>query len=100
MGEIDLYEYAGDSFLVFFSHPRDYTPGRLLNVTTLCGILPSIFIFFPAQFSVCTTELGSMAKMCDEFAKYGAKLVGLSVDSVEDHKGEEPRDSAFATLSE
>lgn len=61
-GEIDFYEYLGNSWGVLFSHPADYTP-------------------------VCTTELGKTASLKDEFAKRNVKVVALSVDSVESHKG-------------
>jgi len=61
-GEIDFYEYLGDSWGVLFSHPADYTP-------------------------VCTTELGKTAALKEEFAKRNVKVLALSVDSVESHKG-------------
>ncbi|QEC80109.1 peroxiredoxin [Mucilaginibacter ginsenosidivorax] len=61
-GEIDFYEYLGDSWAVLFSHPGDYTP-------------------------VCTTELGKTAALKDEFAKRNVKVLALSVDSVESHTG-------------
>ncbi|WP_461451928.1 peroxiredoxin [Mucilaginibacter sp.] len=61
LGEIDLYEYLGDSWGVLFSHPADYTP-------------------------VCTTELGKTASLKEEFAKRNVKVIALSVDSVESHK--------------
>ena len=61
-GEIDFYEYLGDSWGVLFSHPADYTP-------------------------VCTTELGKTAALKDEFAKRNVKVLALSVDTVESHAG-------------
>ncbi len=62
IGEIDLYEYLGDGWGVLFSHPADYTP-------------------------VCTTELGATAALKDEFAKRNVKVLALSVDSAESHRG-------------
>lgn len=61
-GEIDFYQFLGDSWGVLFSHPADYTP-------------------------VCTTELGFTAKLKDEFDKRGVKAIALSVDDVESHQG-------------
>jgi alkyl hydroperoxide reductase subunit AhpC len=60
-GRIKFHDYIDGSWVVFFSHPKDFTP-------------------------VCTTELGSMAKMKHEFDKRGVKLIGISIDTVEDHQ--------------
>ena len=60
-GPITLHAWLGDSWGVLFSHPKDFTP-------------------------VCTTELGTMAGLQPEFAKRNTKIIGLSVDPVEDHK--------------
>ena len=59
-GPIDFHSWKGDSWAVLFSHPKDFTP-------------------------VCTTELGYTASLADQFAARNVKVVGLSVDSVEDH---------------
>ena len=59
-GEIDFHNWIGDSWAILFSHPKDFTP-------------------------VCTTELGYMAKIEPEFTKRNAKLIGLSIDPVENH---------------
>ena len=59
-GTIKFHEWAGNSWVVLFSHPADFTP-------------------------VCTTELGTMAGLEGEFTKRGVKIVGISVDPVESH---------------
>ena len=60
-GTIDFHKWIGDSWAILFSHPKDFTP-------------------------VCTTELGYMAKIEPEFTKRHAKLIGLSIDPVENHE--------------
>jgi alkyl hydroperoxide reductase subunit AhpC len=59
-GTIDFHEWIGDKWAVLFSHPKDFTP-------------------------VCTTELGYMARIEPEFAKRNTKIIGLSIDPVENH---------------
>mgnify|MGYP000002815387 FL=1 len=59
-GDVSFHDWIGDGWAVLFSHPKDFTP-------------------------VCTTELGSLAKMKSEFEKRNVKVMGLSVDPVEDH---------------
>jgi alkyl hydroperoxide reductase subunit AhpC len=60
-GHISFHEWLGDSWAVFFSHPKDFTP-------------------------ICTTELGYMAKLKPEFDKRGVKMISMSVDPVERHR--------------
>jgi len=61
MGEISLHDWIGDSYAILFSHPKDFTP-------------------------VCTTEFGAVAALADEFEKRNTKVMGISVDSVEEHR--------------
>ncbi len=60
-GTIRFHDWMGDDWVMLFSHPKDFTP-------------------------VCTTELGALAKLKPEFDKRGCKILGLSEDSVEDHR--------------
>ena len=60
-GSFSLHEFVGDNWAILFSHPKDFTP-------------------------VCTTEFGAVAQLADEWEKRGTKVIGVSVDGVEDHK--------------
>jgi alkyl hydroperoxide reductase subunit AhpC len=64
-GEVNLHDYLGDSWGLLFSHPADFTP-------------------------VCTTELGELANRKGEFDQRNVKLIGLSVDPIESHRGWAP----------
>ena len=70
-GTINFHDWLGDSYALVFSHPRDFTP-------------------------VCTTEFGAVAQLAPEFEKRGTKVVGVSVDSVEDHVKWKKDIAAFA----
>ena len=59
-GKLNLHEWIGGSYAILFSHPKDFTP-------------------------VCTTEFGAVARLVPEFAKRNTKVMGVSVDSVEEH---------------
>ena len=60
-GTISFHDFIGDGWAILFSHPKDFTP-------------------------VCTTEFGAVAKLADEWEKRGTKVIGVSVDGVDDHK--------------
>ncbi|WNL43096.1 peroxiredoxin [Halomonas sp. PAMB 3264] len=60
-GAIRFHDWIGDNWAILFSHPKDFTP-------------------------VCTTEFGAVARLNDEWKKRGTKVIGVSVDGVEDHK--------------
>ena len=60
-GKITLHDWIGESYAILFSHPRDFTP-------------------------VCTTELSAVARLAPEFAKRNTKVMGVSVDNVEEHR--------------
>lgn len=59
-GELSFHDWIGDSYAILFSHPKDFTP-------------------------VCTTEFGAVAQLAPEFEKRNTKVMGVSVDSVEEH---------------
>lgn len=61
LGKISFHDWIGDSWAILFSHPKDFTP-------------------------VCTTEFGAVAQLADEWSKRDTKVIGISVDGVEEHK--------------
>lgn len=61
LGEINFHDWIGDSYAILFSHPKDFTP-------------------------VCTTEFGAVARLAPEFEKRNTKVIGVSVDSAEEHQ--------------
>lgn len=61
LGSFAIHDWIGDSWAILFSHPKDFTP-------------------------VCTTEFGAVAQLADEWSKRDTKVIGVSVDGVEDHK--------------
>ena len=70
-GKITFHDWIGDSYAILFSHPKDFTP-------------------------VCTTEFGAVAQLADEWAKRNTKVMGVSVDTVEEHKKWKADISAYA----
>jgi alkyl hydroperoxide reductase subunit AhpC len=70
-GDFDFHQWIGDAWAVLFSHPKDFTP-------------------------VCTTELGRVARLREEFAKRNTKVLGLSIDTLGEHKAWTPDIEAFA----
>lgn len=70
-GTLTLHDWMGDSYAILFSHPKDFTP-------------------------VCTTEFGAVAKLAPEFTKRNTKVMGVSVDSVEEHEKWKKDIAAFA----
>jgi len=70
-GELTLHDWIGDNYAILFSHPKDFTP-------------------------VCTTEFGAVARLVPEFKKRNTKVMGISVDDVDDHKKWKRDIEAFA----
>ena len=70
-GKISFHDWIGDNYAILFSHPKDFTP-------------------------VCTTEFGAVAQLAEEWAKRNTKVMGVSVDTVEEHKKWKADISAYA----
>lgn len=70
-GKLNFHDWIGDSYAILFSHPKDFTP-------------------------VCTTEFGAVAQLSQEFAERNTKVMGVSVDSVDDHQKWKQDIEAFA----
>lgn len=70
-GELTLHEWIGDNYAILFSHPKDFTP-------------------------VCTTEFGAVAQLVPEFARRNTKIMGVSVDSADEHRKWKHDIEAFA----
>ena len=70
-GKLNFHEWIGDSYAILFSHPKDFTP-------------------------VCTTEFGAVAQLAQEFSKRNTKVMGVSVDSVDEHQKWKRDIEAFA----
>lgn len=73
-GTINFHDWIGDGYVILFSHPKDFTP-------------------------ICTTEFGAVAQLAGEFANRNTKVIGVSVDSVEDHQKWKRDIEAFAGTS-
>ena len=71
-GEFNLHDFIGDNWTILFSHPKDFTP-------------------------VCTTEFGAVAQLADEWEKRDTKVIGLSIDGVEEHKAWKADIESYAT---
>ena len=73
-GEFTLHEFIGDSWTILFSHPKDFTP-------------------------VCTTEFGAVAQLAAEWQRRHTKVIGLSVDGIEEHKAWKADIASYANAS-
>jgi len=73
-GPINFHDWIGDGWAIMFSHPKDFTP-------------------------VCTTEMGMVAKLANEWTKRNTKVIGVSVDSAQDHAGWKPDIAKYANTN-